>query len=60
MEAAKEMATLVRLRKIASGPYQDEEFMDFMYVINKKCSYKHYEFIKNLGRNINYIRVVVS
>lgn len=59
MEEVKNMATLVRLKEIISGPYQDEECLDFMDIINKKCSYKHYKFIRNLGKTIDYIRVVV-
>lgn len=38
MKATKEMATLMRLEKITSGPYQDEEFLDFMYVITRSVA----------------------
>lgn len=53
------MTTLVRFRDIVNGPYQDEEFMDLMDVIKKKCKYQHYDFLKGLAKDVDYLRVVV-
>lgn len=52
MVVAKEMTALARLREVASGPRQDDEFLDFMDMLNKKCSYTHYEFLKSLGKTL--------
>lgn len=58
MKVIREMELSVRLRGIVSGPYQDEDILDFMNVIDQKYEYQHYDLIIGF-KSMDYIKVMV-